>query len=174
MIPTVKWIEREFNFDFPLWMFPNILERLRGAPARAEERIASLTSEVLIAKPENGWTIQEHVGHLWRVDELIHMRLDFYDAGKTELPPAYVPDSRPTPDYNAMPMADVLREFRKIRMEMIRRLEKMDEAAAARTAMHPRLKKPMRVIDTMFFTAEHDDHHLAKITELKLAFTGKP
>ncbi|RPH96475.1 DinB family protein [candidate division KSB1 bacterium] len=174
MIPTAKWIERQFNFDFPLWMFSNILERLRGTPARLEERIASLPENILTAKPQSGWTIQEHVGHFWRVDELIHLRLDAYDSGQTDLPPAYVPDNRPTPDYNTMPMNDVLREFRKIRMELVRRLEVMDEAAAQRTAMHPRLKKPMRVLDTMYFTAEHDDHHLTKITELKLALTGKP
>jgi len=35
-----------------------------------------------------------------------------------------------------------------------------------RTALHPRLQQPMRVLDMAFFTAEHDDHHLARMTEL--------
>ena len=33
-------------------------------------------------------------------------------------------------------------------------------------AWHPRLDRPMRVIDLAIFAAEHDDHHLARITEL--------
>ena len=33
--------------------------------------------------------------------------------------------------------------------------------------MHPRLERPMRLIDMMFFHAEHDDYHLARISELR-------
>jgi hypothetical protein len=40
-----------------------------------------------------------------------------------------------------------------------------------RTGLHPRLNQPMRVIDLILFIAEHDDHHLARITELKQAFS---
>jgi hypothetical protein len=35
-----------------------------------------------------------------------------------------------------------------------------------RTALHPRLKRPMRLVDLCFFVAEHDDHHLATVTRL--------
>ena len=45
-------------------------------------------------------------------------------------------------------------------------LEGADASALERTARHPRLGTPMRLIDIAFFTAEHDDHHLARITEL--------
>jgi uncharacterized damage-inducible protein DinB len=36
----------------------------------------------------------------------------------------------------------------------------------ARTAFHPRLRQLMTVADLLFFVAEHDDHHLASITQL--------
>jgi hypothetical protein len=36
----------------------------------------------------------------------------------------------------------------------------------ARSMLHPRLKKPMRLVDHLHFAAEHDDHHLAKIWDL--------
>jgi uncharacterized damage-inducible protein DinB len=36
----------------------------------------------------------------------------------------------------------------------------------SRSALHPRLGMPMRLVDLMLFVAEHDDHHLASITEL--------
>jgi hypothetical protein len=32
--------------------------------------------------------------------------------------------------------------------------------------LHPRLKQPMRLVDHLYFVAEHDDHHLARIWEM--------
>jgi hypothetical protein len=42
-------------------------------------------------------------------------------------------------------------------------VEKIDSAIFARAALHPRLKTPMRLVDHLYFVAEHDDHHLAYI-----------
>jgi hypothetical protein len=42
----------------------------------------------------------------------------------------------------------------------------MDPALFAHTMLHPRLKQPMRLVDHLYFAAEHDDHHLARIWEL--------
>ena len=60
----------------------------------------------------------------------------------------------------------ILAAFRRERMELVRRLDAYDEAFVQQTALHPRLKTPVRVIDLAFFIAEHDDHHLARISEL--------
>ncbi|MBC8367786.1 hypothetical protein H8E52_10280 [bacterium] len=38
------------------------------------------------------------------------------------------------------------------------------------TALHPRLKTPMRACDMLYFMAEHDDHHLARISEIIKVF----
>jgi hypothetical protein len=40
-----------------------------------------------------------------------------------------------------------------------------------RTAMHPRLKRAMRVVDMMLFHAEHDDYHFARIRTLVRTFS---
>jgi hypothetical protein len=32
--------------------------------------------------------------------------------------------------------------------------------------LHPRLKQPMRLVDHLYFVAEHDDYHLARIWEM--------
>jgi hypothetical protein len=56
--------------------------------------------------------------------------------------------------------------FRALRLQLVSILERADGPALERTARHPRLGTPMRLIDVAFFTAEHDDHHLARITEL--------
>src|SRR3989304_4800026 len=42
----------------------------------------------------------------------------------------------------------------------------VDEIIITRTAIHSRLNKEMRFVDMLYFTAEHDDHHLAVIRNL--------
>ena len=35
-----------------------------------------------------------------------------------------------------------------------------------RTALHPRLQQPMRILDSAIFQADHDDWHLSRIRDL--------
>ena len=69
-------------------------------------------------------------------------------------------------NHNARPLESILAEFRSARQKLLRRVESLDPSLFARTMPHPRLKKPMRLVDHLFFVAEHDDHHLARIWEL--------
>jgi hypothetical protein len=46
------------------------------------------------------------------------------------------------------------------------RIANIEPASVSRTMLHPRLKKPMRLVDHLYFAAEHDDHHLAWIWAL--------
>jgi hypothetical protein len=48
----------------------------------------------------------------------------------------------------------------------VRLLATAADATLARTAVHPRLRRSMRLIDLAEFIAGHDDYHLAVITEL--------
>ena len=58
------WFDRRFELGLPPEAFPDILERIRGTPARLEERIHGLESEVLTRRLNDAWSIQENVGHL--------------------------------------------------------------------------------------------------------------
>ncbi len=62
-------------------------------------------------------------------------------------------------------MTALLRRFRDRREDLVARLEGLDDDVLTRTALHPRLRQPMSAVDLCFFVAEHDDHHLAAITE---------
>lgn len=163
----IAWFERRFSFDLPVWMYPNILERLRGTPARLEDRTGSLPRELLVRRFEEKWSIQEHAGHLLDLEALEALRLEDYGAGRETLTPADLQNRKTyEANYNSKEVAEILREFRLERMEFVRRLEELDEEFIQRSAIHPRLKIPMRVIDLAFFKAEHDDHHLARISQL--------
>ena len=60
----------------------------------------------------------------------------------------------------------MLATFEARRADLVAQLEQADEADWLRAALHPRLQAPMRLLDLAFFVAEHDDHHLATISEL--------
>jgi uncharacterized damage-inducible protein DinB len=167
MVQRIAWFERTFTFDLPIWMYPNIVERLRGTPARLEDRVRFLPQEILTRRDGDKWSIQEHVGHLLDLGSLDIARLDDYAMNREVLQPA---DRENRKTYAANPNANaienILEAFREERMEFVRRLDQFDEEFIVRIALHLRLKAPMRVLDFAFFVAEHDDHHLASITEL--------
>ncbi len=69
-------------------------------------------------------------------------------------------------NHNDTSLQELLSEFRKIREQTIKTLKSINEETIFKSALHPRLKVPMRTMDLFLFVAEHDDHHLARITEL--------
>jgi len=165
------WIERKFNFDYPVGKFPDLLERLRGAPVRIEDRVKGLDTSVLSHGDGKGWSIQENIGHLVTVERLARRRLDEILAGEPVLYPADM-TNRMTheADYNARPITELLAGFREARCGLVARMEELDEADWEKSAMHPRLQQPMRIVDIAYFHGEHDDYHLARIGELIRTF----
>ncbi len=170
---TMPWVERRFVFNTPTSLFPPLLERLRGSPVRIEERVRNLAPEVLRRREEHTWSIQENIGHLLDVETLWHGRLDDYGSGCQVLRAADM-ENRRTCDanHNSRALQEILGSFRASRMKLVERLEELDEAGVGRSATHPRLGQPMRIMDMVVFAAEHDDHHLARMTELIRAFAN--
>jgi uncharacterized damage-inducible protein DinB len=164
---SMKWTDRRFTFDLPEELFPEIVERLRGTPARIEDKVRPLSPALLTRRNGEAWSIQEHIGHLLDLDELHKGRLDDFLAGAAVLRPADVRNPRTwEAQHNERPIAEILSAFRGERERFVARLDAWDRSLLSRTSLHPRLNQPMRVIDMAFFTAEHDDHHLARMTEL--------
>jgi uncharacterized damage-inducible protein DinB len=164
----LRWVDRAFRFDTPVELFPVILERLRGAPARVEEKLRAFSPQVRTRPERQGaWSIQEHAGHLWDLDDLHAARLEDYLARAPVLRPADMENLRTREaGHNARPVEEILEGFRRHRGRFVARLEAWEESRLSDTAIHPRLKQPMRVMDMAYFVAEHDDHHLARMTEI--------
>jgi uncharacterized damage-inducible protein DinB len=168
----IAWFDYKFSFDLPLWMYANVIERLRGTPARLTERLVALPPELLTRCEAGRWSMQENAGHLLDLEALWLGRLEDFVVGATTLRPADL-QNRQTHEahHNAHSITAILDAFRAQRTAFVTRLETLDETLMARTALHPRLQQPMRMLDSMFFVAEHDDHHLARITELLRSFS---
>ena len=161
------WFERKFEFTFPLQQYPNLCVRLRGTPPRLEEMLQDRVRERLIRKAEGKWSAQEHAGHLFDLESLWMARVENFLAGGDTLTAADL-SNRKTDDanHNARPLADILASFRDARLQLVDRVGKLQPEVFSRSMLHPRLKQPMRLVDHLYFVAEHDDHHLAKIWEL--------
>ena len=166
---TVKqtpWVERKFEFDHPVGLFPCVIARLRGTPSRLEEIAESLPAEVLTASIDGGWSIKEVIGHLDDLEELHNGRLDDFLSGAEVLRAADMTNRKTNEaGHNQRDIKELLLSFRETRLGFVRRLEELDEKTVARTSLHPRLNKPMRLIDMALFVAEHDDHHVAAIVQ---------
>lgn len=169
-----EWFNRKFELGLPSEAMPDIVERLRGTPARLEERLRGLPHQLLAERVEGKWSIQENAGHLLDLEPLWLHRLDDLRAGAGQLRAADL-QNRMTDaaDHNSRRPEEILSAFRKARNQLVLRLEVLDDSQLTATALHPRLQQPMNAVDLSFFVAEHDDHHLARITRiLKLANEG--
>jgi len=167
----VKWFDRNFNFNIEQNIFPSIIERLAGTPARLEEKFKTIPSTFLTLRFNNTWSIKENVGHLIDLEPLWQGRLEDILSDKAELRPADLQNKKTyQANHNDKPLEELLISFRQIRTETVLTLENIDESIVFKSALHPRLKTPMRTMDLFLFVAEHDDHHLARITELSKIF----
>jgi hypothetical protein len=167
MIPRKPWFERRFTFDLPVSAAPGLIERLRGTPIRLEHRVCGLTIPQLTTRHGDHWSIQENAGHFGDLEPLWMTRAEDLAVGRDSLHDADL-ENRTTHEanHNAASLAVLLGRFREARLDLVTQLESADEADWERSAMHPRLKTRMRLLDHAFFVAEHDDHHLATITGL--------
>ena len=163
----VKWFDRNFNFGSEQNIFPSIIERLAGTPLRLEEKFKSLPAHIMTGRTDNTWTIKEQAGHLADLEPLWQGRFEDIKNGMTELRATDLRNTRTTEaNHNDTPVDHLLHNFRQLRQQTLDMLEDIDEATIFKWALHPRLKTPMRTMDHFLFVAEHDDHHLARISWL--------
>ena len=167
MSQVPRWFERKFEFSFPVELYPNVLARLRGTPARVEEMLRGRSREVLVSKPQGKWSAQEHAGHMADLEPLWLARVGDYVNASAQLTVTDL-QNRKTDEanHNARPLDEILSEFRNAREKLLKSIDGLDKALFSRAIPHPRLKTPMRLVDHLYFVAEHDDHHLARIWEL--------
>jgi uncharacterized damage-inducible protein DinB len=162
-----KWLERRFGYEPPAGEFPMIVERLRGTPVRVQEKAERIRDDRRLHKRGDDWSIQEHLGHLVDLEPLWARRTAEFLAGARELAAADM-SNRATYEHghNERAIAAIVAEFCVARGRWVNRLDAVTDADVVRTSIHPRLQRPMRLIDFCFFVAEHDDHHLAIVTRL--------
>ena len=162
-----EWFERKFEFGLTPGMLPFLLERLEGTMARLEKKTTGQADTALSWQPVGKWSVKQHIGHLAEVDEVALKRIDEMLSGVSPLTPAVF---EPRQDYNSQSVNEVLNLFVKNRLRNLNRYHALSEEDCMKCSLHPRLKLMMNPVDLAFFDAEHDDHHLVKINEIREKF----
>lgn len=170
-MPKLRWVERTFSFPDPVELYPEVIERFRGTPARLEEKIRGVPREVL-TRSDGGWTILQNIGHLVDLDAVFEGRIDDFLAGLATLRPADITNQAThRARHNERDAAELVAELRAARERQAAKLEALPESAFAMVSVHPRLQTPLRLVDGLTFVCLHDDYHLARIQELKKKFS---
>jgi len=140
---------------------------LQGTSARLDEILRDCPRDLLTRRTGDKWSVQEHAGHLLDLEPLWTARIEDFVTGRTELTAADL-TNRKTHEagHNSELLREILSEFRQARSRLLTRADDADPLRMTRTLPHPRMRTPMRLIDHLYFVAEHDDHHLARIWEL--------
>ena len=163
----VKWFDRRFDFSYRQNIFPSILERLEGTPIRLNHKISKIPIEFLTIKYEGRWSIQENIGHLIDLEPLWQGRLEDILNNYKYLRNADLDNTKTDlAGHNLKEINKMLLKWLDLRTETLNKLSVITEKEVYKYALHPRLEIPMRTMDLFLFVAEHDDHHLARITEL--------
>lgn len=162
MIEIIPWLDREFLFDQPVGVFPALLERLRGTPARATELISAVPEETLATPLHGKWSVKEHLGDLVDLQPPDEQRLrEFLDRAQVLSPADMGNRRKENANHRQVPVSEVLKQLRVGRYELVCRLETLTEEEVAITALHPRLQRAMHLLDWAYCVADHGDHHLA-------------
>lgn len=161
-----KWFDRTFPPQLDMGVFPSILERLEGTTARLKEKTAAIHGDSTTSV-DGKWSIKKEIGHLIDLEPLWLARTlqiidNQKDLKKTDLSNTKTHQT----DHDARDLSDLIHDFKQHRAELMRVLKTVTEADLDKAAVHPRLGTPMKIIDLAYFVAEHDDHHLAQITDL--------
>ena len=166
MISITPWLERSFAFNFPVGLYPVIFSRLEGTIFRLSHLLSAAEDE-FCSNQNNGWSVKEHVGHLYDLEELWWQRLNDFQNGKEYLVAADITNTKTyTAMHNEKSLEQLMKQFIEERQKLLQTIYYYDEPTLLLTSIHPRLNMPIRLVDSLFFVAEHDDHHLAVISEL--------
>jgi hypothetical protein len=166
----LEWFQRTFTFGLREGMLPFYLERLEGTLPRIERKVQEISDEILSNKFDGKWSVKENIAHLAEVDEIALKRVDEMIQGISPMSPAVIQPSR---NYNIWPISQVVEYFSTTRKKNLDKYRMLNAIHLKKASLHPRLKVQMTPVDLAWFDAEHDDHHLVRISEILSALSDK-
>jgi len=163
-----KWVEHVFNFGIDPGWAQNILSNVQDTEVRIQYHCQNLSDNALSQKPNGAWSIKEHIGHLIDLEELHLNRLDQFSLLKEELSAADMSNSKTERNnHNGSSLRSLIQDFIIKRKQFISKFQSLNEKCMDHQSFHPRLKVMMKPVDLFYFIAEHDNHHLTSIIEIK-------
>ena len=164
---TSKWFERKFDFSIGIDDYPAICKRLQQAPDRLATLLLNKPENILSHQPDGKWSVKEHTGHLSILESLWRTRINDVMEKKPILTPTDLDNNATTKaGFNNYDITALIAKFAEERKQTLSLLDSINLQDHTHTSLHPRMQQPMRLIDILYFTAEHDDHHLGVVGEM--------
>ena len=164
----INWFDRKFHFADEQNIFPSVIERLKGTPIRLRDQMNKISAQNYIINIEGKWSMLENIGHLIDLEPIWQGRLEDIINNEIVLRAADLSNAKTNlANHNNKTFGQLISLFKDIREITIQKLERLSQKELLKSSLHPRLKTPMRIVDLFLFVAEHDDHHLARITEIE-------
>jgi len=158
------WFERTFEFNLGSEQFDHLLQRLKVFPSQLQQVISSASTPIPMVTASKKWSVHENIGHLFVLERLWFSRFEEIKDGKKQMMLADLNNTATTTSgFNDLPIAHIHTSFEEARKKTIAWLEAINDEDLHKQSIHPRLNKPMNIIDLMYFVAEHDAHHLHAI-----------
>jgi hypothetical protein len=150
-------------------MLADFVERLRGVLPRLEALLVGVDDSSARLQLGDKWSIAQNIGHLSDVEELWQERLeDLKNRRKTYTPAVSSHFQEMAKRHQERPVGETLRELQARRSRLVEALAQASLDLQGASAFHERLQVPMRLVDCAQFYAEHDDHHLIRIRQLRI------
>lgn len=163
----INWFERRFEFHTSVESFGSLTERMAGAPSLFLKRTSRISEKACQNKPEEKWSVKEHLGHLSVLEPVWRLRFQDIREERTVMEAADL-SNRAThkADFNRQGLKVLCSLFQSERKKTLDLLAGFSHQELQKTSLHPRLKQQMNCCDLMLFVAEHDLHHLNQINNL--------
>jgi uncharacterized damage-inducible protein DinB len=161
-----KWFDRQFPIIRDNGLLPTIVERLEGTGTRLFNKIERIDF-MQVRVIDGQWSIKKEIGHLLDLEPLWLERAHQILNSEPSLIAADLTNKKTNEtNHDDRDAIDLVTEFSKSRQRLVDLLRNIKDEDLEKVSVHPRLGTPMKVVDLALFVAEHDDHHLAKITFL--------
>jgi len=162
------WAQRKFAFVHPPWMLADFVERLRGIIPRLGPLLHGVDDDTAHVQHDGRWSIAQNVGHLSDVEDLWQERLEDLRQGREVYTPAVGARFQAAAAlHQERSLQAILADLAERRSRLVDALANAPPALQIASAFHERLQTPMRLVDCAQFYAEHDDHHLLRVRELR-------
>ncbi len=158
------WFTRKFSRITDPGLFQGMVVRLEGTPTRLAAYLRDQPDEANRPNDQQ-WSLKKQIGHLIDLEPLWYGRCQQIIAGEKDLLEADLTNQLTHKTaHDEVDFRTLVTEFSDRRARLIAMLREVTEDQLQNTAIHPRLRTPMTLMDLTFFVAEHDDHHLVKVT----------
>jgi len=162
-----EWFKRKFPKIEDSGRLPTILERLEGTSFRIANKVKNIDEDHATRVVDGKWSIKKEIGHLIDLEPLWIGRADDLLNGVDILGEADLANKKThISNHDSRSLDSLLSEVNDLRTDLIKKIRSFSNEDIERTALHPRLKTPMQIVDLAYFVAEHDDHHLSQISWL--------